>query len=271
MRSLCERWADEEAEPGDGCKYKSKEVIADQGIGSNFLLDAHSGTLYCYAHKVASSTWMSVFAKAEGDPRFLSMVEKTGAWYRVADRLRASADQVAEAPLAMVVVRHPFDRLLSAFKDRILRKESDQAHQHLPAILLQKPAHSEEGSPTFSQFVSYVAEGGADPHWNSLTSMCAPCIVDFDWILRLEDPSLEQDSAAFLALSGMASRLPGGVIARHREGSPSQEYRHLWTHVPCHLLDKIHATFAADFQLFGYSALEYLRAAGSNCSLSKLM
>ena len=54
MRSLCERWADEEAEPGDGCKYKSKEVIADQGIGSNFLLDAHSGTLYCYAHKVCA-------------------------------------------------------------------------------------------------------------------------------------------------------------------------------------------------------------------------
>ena len=54
MRSLCERWADEEAEPGDGCKYKSKEVIADQGIGSNFLLDARSGTLYCYAHKVCA-------------------------------------------------------------------------------------------------------------------------------------------------------------------------------------------------------------------------
>ena len=55
MRSLCERWADhEEAEPGDGCKYKSKEVIADQRIGSNFLLDAHSGTLYCYAHKVCA-------------------------------------------------------------------------------------------------------------------------------------------------------------------------------------------------------------------------
>ena len=48
--------------------------------------------------------------------------------------------------------------------------------------------------------------GGADPHWNSLTSMCAPCLVDYDWILRLEDPSLEQDSAAFLAFSGMASR-----------------------------------------------------------------
>ena len=112
----------------------------------------------------------------------------------------------------------------------------------------------QEGSPTFSQFVSYVAEGefpvvdndplaicslaiyrylfnpttihatgGADPHWNSLTSMCAPCLVDYDWILRLEDPSLEQDSAAFLAFSGMASRwwLDASYTQFH-SGYPSQ-------------------------------------------------
>ena len=61
-------------------------------------------------------------------------------------------------------------------------------------------------------------------------------------------------------------RLPGGVVARHREGVPSEDYRHLWLHVPCHLLSAIHTNFSADFLLFGYSAPEYLKAAGSNCS-----
>ena len=37
---------------------------------------------------------MSVFAKAEGDPRFLSIVEKDGGWYRVANRIQASASKV---------------------------------------------------------------------------------------------------------------------------------------------------------------------------------
>ena len=111
--------------------------------------------------------------------------------------------------------------------------------------------------------------------------MCAPCLVDYDWILRLEDPSLEQDSAAFLAATGMDSRyfgicypeshsvclrLPGGMVARHREGVPSRDYRHLWTRVPCHLLADIHNVFSPDFLLFGYSAIEYLKTAGSNCS-----
>ena len=60
-------------------------------------------------------------------------------------------------------------------------------------------------------------------------------------------------------------RLPGGVVTRHREGVPSQDYRHLWSFVPCHLLTDIQTIFAGDFLLFGYSALEYLKAAGSKC------
>ena len=37
-----------------------------------------------------------MFAKVEGDSRFLSMVEKDGGWYRVANRIAASAAKVIE-------------------------------------------------------------------------------------------------------------------------------------------------------------------------------
>ena len=40
---------------------------------------------------------MSVFAKVEGDSRFLSMVEKDGGWYRVANRIAASAAKVTSS------------------------------------------------------------------------------------------------------------------------------------------------------------------------------
>ena len=88
------------------------------------------------------------------------------------------------------------------------------------------------------------------------------------WILLHSSKQLEwlQGMLVFAATSTVHLRLPGGMVARHREGVPSQDYRHLWIHVPCHLLTDIHTIFAADFLLFGYSALEYLKAAGSNCS-----
>ena len=35
-----------------------------------------------------------------------------------------------------MVVRHPFDRLLSAYRDRIMNKETGQAKNHIPRIFV---------------------------------------------------------------------------------------------------------------------------------------
>ena len=52
VKALCKSWAIQE--PREECVYKSKGGFADQHIGKNFLQDPHTGTLYCYAHKVSS-------------------------------------------------------------------------------------------------------------------------------------------------------------------------------------------------------------------------
>ena len=90
--------------------------------------------------------------------------------------------------------------------------------------------------------------------WNRIL---LPSLTQLEWL---------QGILVFAATFTFHLRLPGGVVAVHRGGVPSQNYRHLWIHVPCHLLTEIHTIFSADFLLFGYSALEYLKAAGSNCS-----
>ena len=45
-----------------------------------------------------------MFAKVEGDPRFLSMVEKDGGWYRVANRIAASASKVVHDTTVNVIL-----------------------------------------------------------------------------------------------------------------------------------------------------------------------
>ena len=74
---------------------------------------------------------------------------------------------------AFMIVRHPLDRLISAFTDRILNHQTPQvcfrkwklgtfrnvvqAKEHLPNILRYKAATKNSTVPTFNQFLSYIA------------------------------------------------------------------------------------------------------------------
>ena len=82
------------------CSYRSRESQYSQDINlDQFLREFNTGTIYCYIHKVnntfsslfakyfslkvASSTWMSYYARLENDRRFLSYAEETGSYYKV--------------------------------------------------------------------------------------------------------------------------------------------------------------------------------------------
>lgn len=55
-----------------------------------------------------------------------------------------------------MIVRNPFDRLVSAYVDRILNKETDQAKHHSRYMKKYERGEGEE-NPTFAQFLSYIA------------------------------------------------------------------------------------------------------------------
>ena len=116
--------------------------------------------------------------------------------FRVKDKLApASTREVLESDFfTFTVVRHPFDRILSAFRDRILRGCGHQAKRHIPRILgSAEVEYDKEGCvatfPTFIQFVKYItSERGkdGDPHWMRYSAACAPCLVSYDAIVKLE-------------------------------------------------------------------------------------
>jgi hypothetical protein len=94
------------------------------------------------------------------------------------------------------VVRHPFDRLLSAFRDRILHGCTGQAKHHVPQIFyLTRKSQIIKGTatlfnrndgcikifPTFQEFVEYVLARPEqhDPHWFPYTKVTL--ITTIDW------------------------------------------------------------------------------------------
>ncbi len=89
---------------------------------------------------------------------------------------------------SFTVVRHPFDRLLSAYRDRILNGCTGQSKNYVPRILhLTRKTSSALGNaymydrntgcikvfPDFNEFVQYVIEKPADHelHWLSFAKV----------------------------------------------------------------------------------------------------
>ena len=59
-----------------------KHTRYDQKIDTRYwMVDPKSRTSYCFNHKVASTTWMAVFAKLQGDEEFLKQAEEDGMYY----------------------------------------------------------------------------------------------------------------------------------------------------------------------------------------------
>ena len=61
--------------------------------------------------------------------------------------------------LSFIVVRHPLDRLISAYRDRILDPRTDQARRHSSAMLkfMDNLSSLQKQVPSFSQFLQYIA------------------------------------------------------------------------------------------------------------------
>ena len=64
--------------------YVAVDELYDQTLGrSSFLLDAEkTRSAYCFNHKAASTTWMSIFARLEGDEDFLEEMRRTQQYYK---------------------------------------------------------------------------------------------------------------------------------------------------------------------------------------------
>ena len=63
--------------------YLAVDELYDQTVGKSFLLETEkTRSAYCFNHKAATTTWMSVFARLEGDEDFLEEMQRTQQYYK---------------------------------------------------------------------------------------------------------------------------------------------------------------------------------------------
>ncbi|XP_046393315.1 carbohydrate sulfotransferase 11-like isoform X2 [Ischnura elegans] len=202
-----------------------------------FFVDDNHHLVWCNVFKAASSSWMYNFNLLGGyKEHYLRRSRKTPLSLARSRFPRPSVEQLRAAlphSLSFLIVRDPFERLLSAYRNKIegfrhkfYRKMAKDIisrfrlrNPQMTPAMQRGPAF--EKSPTFSEFVSWViasakegaggSQGGSqgiagfDEHWAPYFRFCTPCAVNFTVVAKME--TLTRDELYIIERAGIAGDL----------------------------------------------------------------
>ena len=157
-------------------------------------------------------------------------------------------------------VREPFERLLSAYKDKFVsRRTFDRPllKYYGPKILLRfrpnvtKKSLESLDDITFPEFVEYIIKDGVnegfDRHWNHYIDQCNPCLIKYDFIGRYE--YLAEDGNYMLRKAG-EDRIH---FPKEKPFDTREELLSYYSQIPLDWILNLGRIYRSNFEMFGYS------------------
>lgn len=251
--------------------------------------------VWCPIFKSASTTWVKNLLLLAGE-KYLdkSLHGRVRELYPKPSH-PSERDHILASSMKVIIVRHPLDRLLSAYRDKMLRVRGEtdpyvkiqqgivEAYQDpngeepTTSILPSRRPSGENKTyshPTFSQFLLKVKDdlsiywkkeglSQVNLHWRPYWMTCGPCKVNYDVIAHVE--TLEADQEYIIQELGLQDILYNAHTHASNFDSyndTSEAAKHYFSKVPENLLKAIIKFYQPDFELFGYSPDPYIALTG---------
>ncbi|XP_009073354.1 PREDICTED: carbohydrate sulfotransferase 9, partial [Acanthisitta chloris] len=184
-----------------------------------YVEDRHK-VLYCEVPKAGCSNWKRVLMVLNGLATSAHNISHDDVHYGKHLRKLDSYDLKGiytrlDTYTKFIFVRDPMERLVSAFRDKFEHPNS-YYHPVFGKAIIRKYRHNadEEALKTgsgvkFKEFIQYLLDShrpvGMDIHWEQVTKLCFPCLINYDFIGKFE--TLEEDANYFLQLVGAPADL----------------------------------------------------------------
>ena len=156
-------------------------------------------------------------------------------------------------------VREPFERLLSAYKDKFTRKDNDVYKKYelkIKRLVGERlGADTEDREIKFSDFILYLIDvnskgGRYNEHWQHYDKLCHPCKINYDFIGHYE--TLEEDARFVLHEAGVDKIVSFPPV---RFTGTKDELERYYSEVPRENVLQLQRIYRRDFEMFEYSAL----------------
>ncbi|KFM58252.1 Carbohydrate sulfotransferase 11, partial [Stegodyphus mimosarum] len=234
------------------------------------IVDEQKVLFFCFIPKVASTLVKRFFLNISGIP--LHDADNDSAIHIVANQaLRRISPMYYPSTtihrfFKIIFVRHPFDRLVSAFRSKAEapRHEVQFFYDRYwdPILKKLRPNDTNLGQITFREFVWYLThslERDYDEHWAPYWSRCDPCLVDYDFVGKLE--TAEHDFPYAFQKVGIESSPDWWSDVHPISHSLTLRY---FSSVPEEDIRRLYRIYRLDFELFGYSVDEFLQGNRTN-------
>ncbi|XP_047346385.1 carbohydrate sulfotransferase 11-like [Vespa velutina] len=251
------------------CKnYTDKELQQNRNF-PNIIIDTKHGISWCPIYKVGSSTWMKNFAILAGilTDTTMNLIHQNAIQMNTIVKQAFPSDlnlnktlKKLRATKKFLIVRHPFERLLSAYRDKLEHMNGREYYykrfgRHIThKYRKHKNSTRTKLEPTFEEFLEFIVhEKYFDEHWAPYYDTCKPCMIHYDYILKFE--TFQEDHRFFMQETGLKYYLykKSGFKNINPHGrTTSNLLRKYLENIPKLLLQKIYKIYEKDFKLFSY-------------------
>ncbi|KAK4311224.1 hypothetical protein Pmani_017258, partial [Petrolisthes manimaculis] len=279
-----------------------KLTSTNQPNAWEFLINKQHGLAWCNVFKAASSTWIYNFNLLAGYTETELMQAKEAPINLARKRYpRPSVRELQELfntthpPLTFMIARHPLERLVSAYRNKILsgnRYYSRLYHTVLKSYPelgpgIQTNAYSSIGGggaggagskikarthprttvPSFPQFVQYLVDQHRqgvklDEHWTPVNTFCTPCLVPYDVYAKVE--TLEEDGNYIIFTAGINDVIKPKRINRSQDQPTDQVADKFLCQLTKTQMEGLLQLYKYDIELFQYDVEKYVECTKNN-------
>ncbi|XP_029460653.1 carbohydrate sulfotransferase 10 [Rhinatrema bivittatum] len=254
----------------------SHTVLSKFVLDRIFVCDKHK-ILFCQTPKVGNTQWKKVLMVLNGAFPSIEQIpenvvhdpEKNGL-PRLSSFSESEIQKRLNSYFKFFIVRDPFERLISAFKDKFVhnpRFEPWYKHEIAPVIIKKyRKNRTETRGLQFEDFVRYLGDpnhkwldlqfGDHIIHWVTYVELCAPCELNYNVIGHHE--TLEDDAPYILKEAGIDRLVSYPIIPPGITLYNKTKVEHYFSAVAKRDIRRLYTRFEGDFKLFGYQEPEFL-------------
>ncbi|KAJ9591566.1 hypothetical protein L9F63_001920 [Diploptera punctata] len=242
-------------------RFKVGHVLGNPktlNVVSKMLIDRNYEVAWCPVYKAGSSTWLYVFA-AMGEILTPINLHKLNTGKTQINELARKA--YPKAPVTrervellsqitrFIIVRHPFERILSAYRDKLEHRKNREFYY-------KKYGYEIQQEPTFEEFLKFIVKTKKfDEHWRPFYIECAPCELNYQYILKME--SLDTEQIYFATKFNLLQFLPNITNSNPVGRTHLDIAKNYYSQISKQLLGAVYLLYEMDFRLFDYSPQQY--------------